>query len=102
MKGWAYLSLRQYDKAVAEFRKIPEPHNEVRGLLAASLAYLGKSVEARTVIDNFLLVAEADMAVFPSRRRNGWDDYWRNTVCYRQQEDHDHLMTGLRNAGLPV
>jgi TolB-like protein len=102
MKGWAFLTLRQYDKAVAEFRKIPEPHNEVRGLLAASLAYLGKSSEAQAMMENFLLVAEADMAVFPSLRPNGWDDYWRNTTCYREQDDHDHLMIGLRSAGLPA
>ena len=102
MKGWAFLTLRQYDNAVAEFRKIPEPHNEVRGLLAASLAYLGKSSEAQAVMDSFLLMAEADMPVFPSRRPNGWEDYWRNATCYRQQEDHDHLLIGLRSAGLPA
>jgi hypothetical protein len=54
------------------------------------------------MMENFLLVAEADMAVFPSLRPNGWDDYWRNTTCYREQDDHDHLMIGLRSAGLPA
>jgi hypothetical protein len=71
-------------------------------MLAASLAYLGKAAEARAVMDTFLAVAEADMAVFPSCLPNGWDDYWRNTLCYRQQEDFDHMMTGLRRAGLPA
>jgi adenylate cyclase len=102
IKGLADFSLRRYEVAVAEFRRIPEPHNEVRGYLAASLAYLGKAAEARVVMDKFLLVAEAEMAVFPSCLPNGWDDYWRNAIWFQQQEDHDHLMTGLRRAGLPA
>jgi len=48
-----------------------------------------------------LRVAEADMSVFPGRRLKDWDDYWRNTCWYKRQEDHDHLMDGLRKAGLP-
>ncbi len=101
IKGWAYFSLRRYDEAVATFKQIPEPHNEVRGYLAASCAYLGKSAEAHALMEQFLRVAEEDMPAFPGRRLGGWDDYWRNTARYKHQEDHDHLMEGLRRAGLP-
>ena len=102
IKGWAYFSLRRYDEAVATFKQIPEPHNEVRGYLAASCAYLGKSAEAHASMEQFLRVAEADMPAFPGRRPGAWDEYWRNTARYKHQEDYDHLMEGLRRAGLPA
>jgi tetratricopeptide (TPR) repeat protein len=101
IKGLAYFTLRRYGVAIATFKQIPEPHNEVRGYLAACHAYLGNSAEAHAVMEEFLRVAEADMSVFPGRRLKDWDDYWRNTCWYRRQEDHDHLMDGLRKAGLP-
>ncbi|MCB1376926.1 MAG: winged helix-turn-helix domain-containing protein [Alphaproteobacteria bacterium] len=102
IKGWAFLSLRRYAEAVATFKQIPEPHAEVRGFLAASYAYLGRLVEAKAMMEDFLRMAEADMPNSPGSRPNGWDDYWRNTTFYLRQADHDHLMTGLCNAGLPL
>jgi adenylate cyclase len=101
IKGLAYFTLRRYGMAIATFKQMPEPHNEVRGYLAACHAYLGKSAEARAMLEEFLRVAELDMLVFPGRRLKDWDDYWRNTCWYKRQEDHDHLMDGLRKAGLP-
>ena len=101
IKGLAYFTLRRYGMAIATFKQIPEPHNEVRGYLAACHAYLGKSAEAKAILQEFLRVAEGDMLVFPGHRLKDWDDYWRNTCWYKRQEDHDHLMDGLCKAGLP-
>jgi adenylate cyclase len=101
IKGLAYFTLRRYGMAIATFKQMPEPHNEVRGYLAACHAYLGKSAEAKAMLEEFLRVAERDMLVFPGHRLTDWDDYWRNTCWYKRQEDHDHLMDGLRKAGLP-
>ena len=100
VRGLAYLSARRYNEAIATFKQIPEPHNEIRGYLAASYAYAGKSAEAKATIEEFLCVAESDMPAFPGRRLGDWDDYWRNATWYQREEDHDHLMEGLRRAGL--
>ncbi|MER9029619.1 hypothetical protein [Mesorhizobium sp. M0674] len=45
--------------------------------------------------------AEDDMAAFPGRRLKDWDEFWRGAAWYQHQKDHDHLMDGLREAGLP-
>ncbi|MEZ5833529.1 MAG: tetratricopeptide repeat protein, partial [Dongiaceae bacterium] len=100
IKGWAYFTARRYGEAIATFKQIPEPHNEVRGYLAASFAYLGRRAEANAMMEDFLRMAEHDMPIFPGRRLRDWDDYWRNTTLYQRQEDHAHLMEGLRRAGL--
>jgi adenylate cyclase len=100
IKGWAYFTARRYGEGIATFKQIPEPHNEVRGYLAASFAYLGRRAEANATMEDFLRIAERDMPAFPGRRLRDWDDYWRNTTLYQHQEDHDHLMEGLRRAGL--
>ena len=42
LKGAAYFGARRYDEAIATFNQIPEPINEVRGLLAASYAQTGR------------------------------------------------------------
>jgi TolB-like protein/Tfp pilus assembly protein PilF len=101
IKGWAYFTARRYGDAIAALKQLPEPINEVRGLLAASYAYAGRSAEAKAMLEEFLRVAEGDMAVFPGRRLKDWEEFWRDASWYQHQEDHDHLMDGLRKAGLP-
>ncbi|ESY76544.1 hypothetical protein X740_28390 [Mesorhizobium sp. LNHC221B00] len=99
-KGWAYFTARRYGDAIASLKSIPEPINEVRGILAASYAYAGRLAEAKAMLEEFLRVAEDDMAAFPGRRLKDWDEFWRGAAWYQHQEDHDHLMDGLGKAGL--
>jgi adenylate cyclase len=101
IKGWACFSAHRYDDAIATLKRMSVPVNEVRGLMAASYAYAGRIAEAHAMMEEFLRVAESDMPVFPGRRLRDWDDYWQNATSYRRQEDQDHLMEGLRKAGLP-
>lgn len=61
IKGWAYFTARRYGEAIATFKQIPEPHNEVRGYLAASFAYLDRRAEANAMMEDFLRIAERDM-----------------------------------------
>ncbi|RWB37561.1 MULTISPECIES: hypothetical protein [unclassified Mesorhizobium] len=81
-------------------KSIPEPINEVRGILAASCAYAERLAEANAMLEKFLHIAEQDMVVFPGRRLKDWDEFWRGAAWYQHQKDHDHLMDGLRKAGL--
>ena len=98
--GWAYFTARRYDDAIASLKSIPEPINEVRGILAASYAYAERWAEANAMLEEFLHIAEQDMVVFPGRRLKDWDEFWRGAAWYQHQNDHDHLMEGLRKAGL--
>ncbi len=100
-KGITYFTARRYDEAIATLRQVLDPINEVRGWLAASYAHAGRQQEARAMVEEFLRVAESDMVVFPGRQLKDWDEFWLDSACYQHQEDHDHLMNGLRKAWLP-
>jgi hypothetical protein len=57
--------------------------------------------ESEAMLDEFLHVAEQDMAVFPGRRLKDRESYWHCAIAYWDQEDFDHLFAALRKAGLP-
>ena len=100
LKGIALFTARRYDEAIATLRTIKDPINEVRGWLAASYAGAGRLDEARAMLEEFLRVAEDDMAVFPGRKLAAWEDYWHGAVQYQNEADFEHLYDALRKAGL--
>jgi TolB-like protein/DNA-binding SARP family transcriptional activator len=99
-KGIVCFTARRYDEAIAALRQARDPINEVRGWLAASYAHAGRPQEARATLEEFLRIAESDMAVFPGRRLKDWEPYWHGAFEYRDQKDFDHLFDALRKAGL--
>jgi len=101
IQGIAWFTARRYDKAIASLKRAREPINEVRGWLAASYAQAGRDEEARATLQEFLRVAEVDMAVFPGRKLDDWKPYWHGTFEYQDEKDFDHLFDALRKAGLP-
>ena len=100
-RGIAYFTAHRYDEAIAALRQVRDPINEVRGWLAASYAHAGRLQEAKATLEEFLRIAETDMAVFPGRRLKDWEPYWHGAFEYQDQKDFDHLFDGLRKAGLP-
>ncbi len=99
-RGIVCFTARRYDEAIAALRQARDPINEVRGWLAASYAQAGRLQEARATLEEFLRVAESDMAVFPGRRLKDWEPYWHGAFEYQDQKDFDHLFDALRKAGL--
>jgi TolB-like protein len=99
-RGIVCFTARRYDEAIAALRQARDPINEVRGWLAASYAHAGRLQEAHTTLEEFLRVAESDMAVFPGRQLKDWEPYWHGAFEYRDQKDFDHLFDALRKAGL--
>ena len=100
-RGIVCFTAHRYDEAIATLRQARDPINEVRGWLAASYAHAGRLQEARATLEEFLRVAEFDMAVFPGRRLKDWEPYWHGAFEYQDQKDFDHLFDALRKAGLP-
>jgi tetratricopeptide (TPR) repeat protein len=98
--GAACFIARRYDEAITALRQARDPINEVRGWLAASYAQAGRLQEARATLEEFLQVAQSDMAVFPGRRLKDWEPYWHGAFEFRDQKDFDHLFDALRKAGL--
>ena len=99
-RGIVYFTARRYDEAIAALEHARNPINEVRGWLAASYAQAGRLQEARATLDEFLRIAETDMARFPGRRLKDWEPYWHGAFEYQHQKDFDHLFDALRKAGL--
>jgi adenylate cyclase len=100
LRGVACFTAERYDEAIADLRSIKGPINEVRGWLAASYAGAGRLEEARATLEEFLHVAEDDMAVFPGRKLAAWDDYWHGAMQYQDEANFEHLYDALRKAGL--
>ncbi len=89
----AYLNNRDYESAVEWARNAinrDPDHARAHLLLAASLGHLGRSAEARTALDDCNRV-NPDFV----RRWTQWREYQRD-------EDNDHILEGLRKAGLPA
>jgi TolB-like protein/Flp pilus assembly protein TadD len=100
MRGITFFTARRYDEAIVSLRTIHDPINEVRGWLAASYAGAGRLDEARAMLEEFLRVAEDDMAVFPGRKFAAWEPFWHGAIEYQNEADFEHLYDALHKAGL--
>ena len=100
-KGIALFTARRYDEAITALKQVRNPINEVRAWLAASYAQAGRLDEAKAALDEFMRVAQSDMAVIPGRTLKDWEPYWHAMFEYRDQRDFDHLYEALRRAGMP-
>ena len=100
VRGAFCFTARRYNEAIATLKQARDPINEVRGWLAASYAHAGRLEEARAMLEEFLRVAETDMAIFPGRKLRDWEPYWHGALEYQDQKDFDHLFDALRKAGL--
>ncbi len=100
VRGIACFTARRYDEAITTLRFIKDPVNEVRFWLVASYAGAGRLDEARATLEEFLRVAEDDMAVFPGRTVTAWEDYSHGAMYYQDEAEFEHLYDALRKAGL--
>jgi TolB-like protein/Tfp pilus assembly protein PilF len=99
-RGFACFTARRYEEAIASLKQARDPINEVRGWLAASYAQAGRLQEARAALEEFLSIAELEIAVFPGRRLKDWEPYWHAALEYQDQKEFDHLFDALRRAGM--
>jgi len=101
VRGCSYFTARRYDDAIGILRTIKDPVNEVRGWLAASYAGAGRHDEARATLDEFLRVAEDEIAIFPGNVPGAWKNYWHGiAIQYQDEADFEHLYDALVKAGL--
>ncbi len=98
--GIIYFTAHRYEDAIAALKQTRNPINEVRGWLAASYAQAGRLPEAKSTLEDFLQIAETDMAAFPGRRLKDWELYWHGAFEYQHEKDFAHLFEALRKAGL--
>ncbi len=88
--GWCLYHLREYRRANEQLEKIIRPNNEVRLIMAANHAQLGDNERAAAALSRFL------------QKRPDWTlEKERQTLTYRDPEDKEHWLDGVRSAGLP-
>ncbi len=91
MLGQAYGCARRYDEAVAAMRdKAAPPSVGVGAFVAAALAQAGRLDQARAIMDEFRQAAPgATVSVFAGGQP------------YNNPADLQHLLDGMRKAGMP-
>jgi adenylate cyclase len=85
----AYMS-RQYDEAIAAFKKVTQHVIQSRLYLAASYAQLGRFEEALAEVAAAIEL-DPDISI----------EKFSRIEVYRNSDDLEHLREGLRQAGLP-
>ena len=98
----AAYSAQRYEEAISALRSISAPGNLIKALLAACHAQLGRDSEARQALTEFLSMAHEEIAAFPGEDPDLWRRYWGRHFPFKSSKDLDHLLDGLRMAGLPV
>jgi len=88
--GTANYAARRYEEAIAVLERMPIHNPESRLYRAASYAQLGRDAEAQAMVAEIL----EEYPDFSSTR-------WAEIEPYKDQADRDHLLDGLRKAGLP-
>lgn len=92
-QGLAHFGMEQFEKAVALFQRAFKLRPEIGWLeaapLAAAYAYLGQEEKARAYFDKYLKALTHSNLI-----------YVRFQFVYKNPEDIDRLLDGVRMAGL--
>jgi adenylate cyclase len=107
--GGNYYAAQRYGDAVAAFEGSSNSYPDDAAWLAASYAQLGQLDNARTVMAEFLELGGADpwwaqapkSAAIIERDPTGLLRYIIYMYPYHNPSDLDHVLDGLRKAGLP-
>jgi tetratricopeptide (TPR) repeat protein len=100
--GICFYTLQQHEKALAAWREMPETPTEVFACLAASYAHLGMKDEAQRNMAEFLERSRHELAHYPGDDGAEWLAYWYKSFPYKNAEDFENLIDGLRKAGLTI
>jgi len=98
--GIAHYSLRNYQDAVAALNTVRAKLPRFIAWRAASYAQLGQDEQARSTAEEFVEIASAGMAACGASLPESWLDFLAQRTPYKRQEDLDHYLDGLREAGL--
>lgn len=89
--GWAQYALHRYEAAAEALRHAQATGPGVKRILAAALAQLGRTAEAREQAQAFLL----EYPQFSAAQ-------WGRTQPFRNDADRRHFIDGYLKAGLPA
>ena len=107
--GIAYYSARRYEEAIAALEGSSSVYPEDKVWLAAAFAQLGEIDKANKLTESFFKEAGPDpwwQNLPPTAKRIEGDStslltYMAYMYPFKDQDDLDHLLNGLRMAGVP-
>jgi len=100
--GISHYAARRYRDAKRDFSEtLSFPLWRLAGL-AASYAQLGEIDSARQTTAELLRYAKRELAVNLGDDKERWLEYWQRVFPFKYEEDFEHLLEGLRKAGLPA
>lgn len=97
----AAYSAGHYEEALIPLSSISEPPNFVNAYRAMCYAQLGREPEARQAMADYLAIASTTMAAYPGGDSNRWRQHWAVVLPFKDSKDLEHVLDGLRKAGLP-
>lgn len=99
IKGSVMFTARRYEESVQALQSMPTPPNEAHYLLGAALGHLGRADAAMEYIEVFLGRSAVEMPGFPGRDLEQWIPVFDRMLDYKNADDLEHLIEGLRMAG---
>lgn len=90
-----YLS-GNYSQALLAYGKCKSNSSYKLAGMAACYAQLGRMEEATRIVQEFTAVAETDP------QHESWHAYWNRLYKFKNPIDREHLLDGLKKAGIPV
>lgn len=97
----ALFCARRYDEAIAALKAVRGrlPHGYV--FLSASHARAGVAEESRAAVAQLLASAKSQLTNTGAPVPESWRRFFAERFPFRRSGDLDHLLAGLRGAGLP-
>jgi tetratricopeptide (TPR) repeat protein len=90
----AYYMARQYDEAIAVFKRVKNPPVNICNMVAACYAQLGQSDAARAMLDQIERIRPEDYDFRLAAKTHA-------RMC-KHREDGDHWLEGYRKAGFEM
>ncbi len=100
MEGIAHYTARNYDQAITAFKIVRGEAQSGHAWLAACHAQSGGFGDARAAAAEFVARTTKAMADMSARPPASWREFFAERHPYKHQKDMDHLLEGLRKAGL--
>lgn len=100
--GVILFAQHKYRELLESYGRIPELYPHTPAWKAAAAAYLGLEAEARQYAASFLSNAEKAWAGKPKASPSEYVAWFVKHVPIKLAADKEHLVQGLRKAGLPI
>ncbi len=97
----AYYSAHRYGEAINVMRGIQNPAPIMLCWMAATYAQAGDIENAYDVAAKFIALAKAKLVLVGTPIPQSWLDFIAQRCPFKQRKDMEHLLDGLRKAGVP-